>query len=365
MIRRTAGIGEKTYRNTPRTLRVNVTLGLTTTTTVRVVHGVHSQTTDGRADVQPARTTSLTQLSVVVIGVAGDTNSRTAILVNEASLTTRQADSDVLSQALLLLLLAQSQGLLLLFGLIGLNLLLPGVATLGDYGGICTSTSAQLAALVGPQSNIEDESADGNHVQRKAVSTPGSSRSQHTRVDSPAHTLPQVVGNTGHVALHNVSSPHTIRRKDIAQLGSLLAPNQGNVCATTWVVLDPLHKMGPSVCPHEIHHPYPTLVTTTMMADCDAAAIVTATLGVTTLGECQSVDRTAFPEVIVDWSPQVSYTGGTRRVCAELDPGVVAGRRRSKGSAEVGCRCGHLVGRRLQFINDSRKTAHRKSRNRR
>jgi hypothetical protein len=94
--------------------------------------------------------------------------------------------------------------------------------------------------------------------------------------------------------------------------------------------------MGPSVCPHEIHHPYPTLVTTTMMADRDATAVVTTTLSVTTLGEGQSMNGAAFPEVVVDRSPQVSYTGGTGSVCAKLDPGVITGRRRSKRGAEVG-----------------------------
>jgi hypothetical protein len=94
--------------------------------------------------------------------------------------------------------------------------------------------------------------------------------------------------------------------------------------------------MGPSVCPHKIHHAYPTLVTTTVMADCDATAVVTTTLGVATLGESQSMNGTAFPEVVVDWSPQVSYTGGTGSVCAKLDTGVVTGGRRSKRGAEVG-----------------------------
>jgi hypothetical protein len=78
------------------------------------------------------------------------------------------------------------------------------------------------------------------------------------------------------------------------------------VCAAAGVILDPLHKVRARVCPHEIHHPYPTLVTTTMMADCDATAVVTSTLGVTTLGESQSMNGTAFPEVVINWPPQVS-----------------------------------------------------------
>jgi hypothetical protein len=113
----------------------------------------------------------------VVVGVAGNTNSSTAILVDEPSLTAGQADGDVLSQALLLLLLAKGQRLLLLLGLIRLDLLLSGVTALGDHGGVGASTSAQLAAFSGAQSNIEDEGADRDHVQRQTVSTPGSSSS--------------------------------------------------------------------------------------------------------------------------------------------------------------------------------------------
>ena len=74
--------------SSPWTDWMDSTLRFTSTTTVGVIHGVHGQTTNSRANVAPTRATSLSELGVVVVGVAGDTNGGTAILVNETDFTT-------------------------------------------------------------------------------------------------------------------------------------------------------------------------------------------------------------------------------------------------------------------------------------
>jgi hypothetical protein len=58
---------------------------------------VHGDTTDRGSDVQPSASTSLTELSVVVVHVAGHTNGSASILTNTTHLSALQSNLDVLS----------------------------------------------------------------------------------------------------------------------------------------------------------------------------------------------------------------------------------------------------------------------------
>jgi len=54
----------------------------TVTTTMRVVYGVHNDTTDGRALAKVARTAGFSDFDILVLLVADDTDSRGAAQVN-------------------------------------------------------------------------------------------------------------------------------------------------------------------------------------------------------------------------------------------------------------------------------------------
>jgi hypothetical protein len=69
----------------------------TVTTTVWVVNGVHDNTTDTWALTQVTRTTSLTDLDVLVLFVTDDTDSRGAVQVDQANLTGGEADLSVVT----------------------------------------------------------------------------------------------------------------------------------------------------------------------------------------------------------------------------------------------------------------------------
>lgn len=57
---------------------------------------VHSQTTDGRTDVEPSAATSLTECCEVVMGVAGNANGRAGLGADSSDFTTLQTDCDLL-----------------------------------------------------------------------------------------------------------------------------------------------------------------------------------------------------------------------------------------------------------------------------
>ena len=57
---------------------------------------VHSQTTDGRTNVEPSAATSLTERSEMVVGVAGNTNGSAGLGADSSDFTTLQTDCDFL-----------------------------------------------------------------------------------------------------------------------------------------------------------------------------------------------------------------------------------------------------------------------------
>ena len=79
---------------------MDTTLGLSSTTTVGMVLCVHGHTTDGRTDVEPALSACLTELSKLLVDIAGNSDGGTAVLMDQTDFTTLQADGNVLGQLL-------------------------------------------------------------------------------------------------------------------------------------------------------------------------------------------------------------------------------------------------------------------------
>lgn len=74
---------------------MDVTLTLTSTTTVGVVCCVHGQTTNRWSDVQVSAATSLAELSEMPERVAGSTDSAASLCADPANLATLQPNSDI------------------------------------------------------------------------------------------------------------------------------------------------------------------------------------------------------------------------------------------------------------------------------
>lgn len=277
-----------------------------------MVHGVHGKTTNGGSDVQPARPSGLTQLSVLVVGITGDSNGGTAVLMDQTDFTTLQANGNVLGDAIHLLLLALRNALFLTGPLFRFRLGLLGgrqlVGPLGDDGGKGTRATAQLASLARTQAHVEDQRTNGHHVQRQAVSSPCRSGREDTRINGTAHALPQMLGDAGHVTLHHIPRSHTFGRHDISQPLRLLVAKQSNVRAPPRIVFDALHQLGARCISQEIDRSNTALVTTTLMPDGHSTRVVTTALPVTPFGKRQLLYRTSLPDVVIDRPAQMSDT---------------------------------------------------------
>jgi hypothetical protein len=202
----------------------------------------------------------------------------------------------MLGDALLLLLFTLGQ-LLDLCALLGLLFSRPslGVASLGNDRRKSSGTTAQLTSLARAETDIEDQSSDGNHVQWQAVSSPGGSGCEHTRIHDSTHAFPQVLRDTRHVALHDITRPHAIRRENVAQTLSFLTADQGNMSTPAGVVFNALNQVGARCRSLKVNNANPTLVTTTTVPDGNSAGVVTTTLGMASFGEGQLVHGTTFP----------------------------------------------------------------------
>lgn len=312
---------------------MNVTLGLTTATTMGMVLRVHGHTANRRANAQPPSTTGFTELSILMVGIAGNPDRRTAVLVNQPHFTTLEPNRHMIGKTLHSLPLPKRKRLFLLGALSGwtferlLVFLIPLlVGALGNDSGKGPSAAAEHAALSRPQTDIEDHSAYGDHVQRQAVPPPSGSRRKNTWVDGPAHALQQVIGNAGHVALNHVSGPQPVGRENVAQLLGFHVPNEGDVRGAIRVVLNPFHDMRTRGASGEINDSNAPLMTTATVPNGHPTGVVAATLPMTLFGERQFVDWPPFPQVVINRSSQMSNTGRSRLIFSDQGAGVALGR---------------------------------------
>ena len=75
--------------------------------------------------------------------------------------------------------------------------------------------------------------------------------------------------------------------------------------------------MFPSLLPGEVHNPYPSLMSASSMPHRDVASVISSTFPMTLLGERERHVRSAFPNVFVQGTDEMSNTGGSRRVAAQ------------------------------------------------
>lgn len=101
------------------------------------------------------------------------------------------------------------------------------------------------------------------------------------------------------------------------------------------VMFDSFHQVRPGGNSGKIDDTDTALVTTTTVPDGHSTGVVTATLSMTTLGERQLLDRPAFPQMVIDRSPQMSDTRRARFVRSKEDSGIFAGGRGSESNAGV------------------------------
>ena len=121
----------------------------------------------------------------------------------------------------------------------------------------------------------------------KAIALEGSLGSENTGIDDTTHAVQQVLGDASAVTVDDIASPQAIGSNNVRLSTSGLLSEEGNMCASTRIVLNALHQMRPRAAPFEIHGAYPPLRTTTSMPDSDPAVDVTTTLRMAFLRVCQ------------------------------------------------------------------------------
>lgn len=101
------------------------------------------------------------------------------------------------------------------------------------------------------------------------------------------------------------------------------------------VMFDAFHQVRSGSDSGKVNSTDTALVTTTTVPNGHSTGMVTTTLTMTTFGECQFLNRSALPQMIVNWSPQVSDTRCARFIRSKEDAGIFAGRRGSESNAGV------------------------------
>lgn len=275
-----------------------VTLRLTSTTTVRVINLVHGNTTDRGSDVQPAASSSLAQLSVMMVDVAGNANGGTGILADPTHFTTLEPHLDVLS--------GHDLGSIVL-----------GLFVLVDDDRRGSGTATEHSASLGGGTDSEDGGTDGNHVHWQTVSPESGLRGEDTGINDTAHAVEEILRNASAVAVNDISGPQSIRSEDISVTSCGLLGDEGNVGTSSGVILNALYQMRPRAVSDEVDGSYPSLRTTSTVSHGNSTRHISATLRLALLGKGQWEERPAFPQMVVDGTPQMSHTGSARLVGSE------------------------------------------------
>src|ERR1700712_448767 len=207
--------------------RVTATGGLALATTVRVVDGVHPDTTDGRALALPAHAAGLAPVDVGLLGVADLAHGGAAAYVDVAHLA--RGHPQLCARALL-----------------------------GDELGTVAGGTGDLGTATGPELDAVDRRTDRDVAQRQVVARLDVSR--RTRLDR---------GALGHAE----------RRDDVALL-AVGVVQQRDAGGAVGVVLDvrDLGRHAVLVVATEVDDAVGALVATTLVTGGDPALVVAAAL---------------------------------------------------------------------------------------
>ena len=212
---------------TPGGLQVLTTttgLGLTLTTTVGVVDGVHTHTAHGRTDTHPTGAASLTGGLVHVLGVAHLTDGAVALHTELADFAGRHLNQSVLTIAV------------------------------GEYS-LLTGGASNLTTGTGTNLDVVNSSTKGYILEGHGVAHLGS------------HVL---------TALHSHTNGQTHRSQDVA-LGAVCVLDEGDAASAVRIILNTEHGSGFRAGAAEVYQTVVVLVATADVAGGDAAVVVAAT----------------------------------------------------------------------------------------
>lgn len=131
------------------------------------------------------------------MGVASDSDRCASVFADSANLAALKTNVDVLARDYL-------------------GTVVSGLFLLGNQDCVGTSTATEYSTALGSRADVEDDSANRNHVHGQAVASPGRLGCQNTGIDDATHAVEKVLGDTGTVAVDDVAGTHTLGSNDVA-----------------------------------------------------------------------------------------------------------------------------------------------------
>lgn len=266
----------------PHRLRHLIGLGFASSTTMRMVEGVHRYTSDLGAETSVTASACFSPLRGLVLSVGHRAQGRVALLVHVAMLARAQSDDDTVL-----------------------------VRVFRKQSSKCARSSHELATAANAQAYIVDDGSRGNHLQGHAVAPLHETRVQEGFVDLAIvgflHLVHEILWNTATERLHRVARAQPGRSQNVRQIPRLVMLQQCNVGRPIWIVLDAHHGLFSGRKPVRVHQTHTALVATTTAADCDFSGVVTPS-GLL-FGHGQLLHGATFVEVLVDGFPVMRGAG--------------------------------------------------------
>lgn len=311
----------KAYWDAPWANGNAISFGFPSSTTMRMIGGVHGKTPNSWADAEPPSSPSFAQGGVFVVDVAGHTNRCDSVLVDESNFTAGNSDGDIIRCLFELPQLIWRQA-----GHVHLStaitnhfdhLFLHRVLTLSNDDPMCSGASTDLSNRILIRGDVENRSSNRYHAQSQTITFVSCLGSQNSLIYLPTHFLHQRLGKAWSVALDSIASSQTLGGKNIGPSPALQALHQCNVRGPTGIMFDAFDEMFTTFTPSKVNSPYPSLMPPTAVSDYDVACHISTTLAVSLLWMCERVPWSAFPQMFVQWPHQMSNAGCSRSIASE------------------------------------------------
>lgn len=279
-------------QHAPDGSRRHVTLGLSSSTSVGMVAGVHGYTSHGGSDTSPSRSAGLSERLVLMVRSRHHTDGGRGLEMHVSLFATLHSHD---------------------------GLVLGGL--LSNETSVGSGSSAELGLAVGLGGNGVDDGTHGDHPHGQTVALSTQSVGQHGGVGLAVELVNDVLGDAVEERLHRVTGSSTLGSSDVGKVAGLLVLEERNVAASVGVSLDPHNLALSSLLSEEINEPHSSSVSSTLVSSHDSASVATPTVSGLS-GHSQSPVGLALPQVRVDGSLVPSHGGRDGSHGLELDGGL-------------------------------------------
>lgn len=248
----------------------DVTLGLSSTTTMGMVAGVHGHTSHGGPDSSPPRSSGLSERLVLVVGRRHHSDGRRGLEMHVSLFAALHSDD---------------------------CLVFAGLLSNETAVGACSSAELGSAQRLGGDG--VDDGTDGDHPHGQTVTLSAESVCQHGRVGLAVELVNDVLGDSAEERLDSVASSRALGRGDVRVVAGGLVLEQRNVAASVGVSFDSHDFALSALLSEEVNEPHSSPVSTALVTGDDSACVGAAAVSGLS-GHGQRSVGLALPQVRVD-----------------------------------------------------------------